>query len=453
MANWYLNSGSPGSGGYDGIAPSSAWRTIERPLQGSDNWLTLNDTSGGPVSGAGDIVWIYDGHAEVWDNVDLIRVLYSGSSDPNNPVIYRGDITGSQSWGSAGGGSRPSVTLAANNNCIFDGADSTHIRFEHIDFIVPDGTHTPTNFWDIDASTVEFYDCTFTRVYGRFQAPSGGAYSFEDCEIDWTRTTNQWASGMFFMSAGHLFTRRCEFTGAKFGIWNSSNRPTIWEGEDIIFNAPSVAGGSAIVLGGAGATNWSMHVDVNGIKVHADWANYVLNQSNGRRGATRITFMNWDDNPRIFKQYRPEGTITATETSADLNTGGGDQTTILEPTSLCNEYFGGMEWKGNYIWAPSGQSRTYSVWVKLDDGAGGAWSAYPTAAELVFEVGYFDTSSSVTRTWTASTDVVSSTSWTELEVAGINPSEDGFVQCRVLLKTNDGGTGERVLIDNRVRVT
>lgn len=444
MANWFVDSAATGAD--DGTSTTDAWITIERPLSGA-NLFTSGAMSGGPVTGAGDIVWIKDNHHETWDLSGASRIRYQGSSDPENPVIYRADLTGVH-FSTSGG--RPRVQMNNVGNAYFDEQSvRQHLRFEDIDFDYgsADGS-TNTDFWRLNTGTVTFVRCNFggsatQKFAGRFNATTGGVMRFIDCTWDGS-DSDKTQGNLLYCTGGEYYLIRSTMEGYKWLTQGFTNQTTHVHFEDLTCDNRSASGGSVF---GMNAT--SGRADVRGRGLNQGDFDLSQNMDEMFPGST-IEIQDLND-PRIYYKETPLGTIESTETSGDLRAGGSDHNFVMTPTAdLIPEANSeqGLELGEWPMYAESGVSRTYTLYVKTS-----GWTSFPTAAELVFEVGYYDTASSYDRTWTASTDTVSSNgSWTALEVSGINPSEDGNVLFRVRLLTNDGGSGEDVIVDPRIEV-
>jgi hypothetical protein len=426
MADWYLDSNNA-SGTYDGTSTANAWTTIERPLAGADVWTSAPANSGGPVTTAGDIVWIRDTHAEVWDTIALGRVICSGSNNPGLPVIYRGDIDGVK-WADTGG--RPSIDLGGgSSNAYFDfNTNDVHARFEHIDFTNTVGT----SIFRMNSEVIHFIDCTFTNMPGNFNMNQGGTLIFEDCTLDYSAYSGGTGStGSVVSPNGIVIMRRCTISGIKYAFTFLTNRGSFILGEDLVFIGP-VSGGSTIFYGPSSYADAGAIVD--GLNA-GSWT-VIANQVNLHAGSSiKIQDLS---SPRIYTQYDWNGTLAVSETAGNLHTGGADTVIIATPNVNC-AIDQGLRIIEIPIWAPANVTRSYTLYVK-----GTGWTVNPTATELLFEAGYYASAGSMTKTWVSSTDVISGTAWTALTISGITPGENGRVILRLTLSKYEASSDIRV---------
>lgn len=435
MANYFVDSTNT-SGTYNGSSVGNAWRTIQRPLDGSDSWTSYTDT-GTEVTDAGDIVWLSPDHSETWDQLALSRIIVlAGNADPSAPIIFRGDLDKEHFTGAGSG--RPSVILngSSSNAWIDFGTADRHFVFEHIDFSYTDAS-VPLTFMENNSCAITFKDCKFTTT-GRFQLVQGGSFVMEDCEYVNELVTSPTSRTMFLLNVGTAILRGCTITGPKNVFTTSSNRQVYIEVEDTTCDSREASGGG-IFSANSSYSNWQARCR------NLDFGDFDLiqNQSNMFHGS-KITVADYDGNERLNKDYHWNGTVEVTETG--LRTGGGDSVVVAEPNANCSST-GGLRIYEVAVPAPSGVSRDYTLYMK-----GSGWTTLPDDTELVYEAGYYDTAEASTRTWTASTDEIT-TSYSAITISGISPSEDGTVILRVTLYLNDGGAGEDITVDRQPEIT
>lgn len=431
MADWYLDSAaSAGSG--DGTSTSNAWGTIESPLSASTDWSSYGDSGGGAALNAGDIVWIRDNHAEIWDQIFTKYVEIDCVGSKTNPIIFRGDLEG-EKWGDTGG--RPLVKTAPSSNAYFRESDNDgYLVFEHIDFERWDtSAGSPNYVFDLVGknSHYVFIDCNFYKYKGWHKVGGANFVEFIDCAYDGTGYTLSAKGNGSYAAAGRVYMRNTSLTGGSgagdgqgsIAFFTASTDRSAWDLEDVtVSNWDNVFFGTG---------DKAFHLFARNL----DATNNNQNEMNGQSSldiGTHIHLQDINDNPRLAKHYLSTGTIWTVE-----NVGGRDTIGKVAPNTNCHTY---QPIKLFEFWVPADAS--VSTDYSVDFYATG-WTTRPDETELVFEVGYYDTGSSSSRTWTSTTDTIDADdTWYTLTVPSISPSEDGTVILRAWLKLSEGSSEE-----------
>jgi hypothetical protein len=436
MANYFVNSANTGAT-KDGTSAANAWTTIERPLAGSNVWTSApagGPNTGGPITGSGHTVYIKDDHAEVWDLVGLGFVGILGMGTMAAPIIFKKD----DGTGWTLTGSTPSVTTANSSNAFFRDANPVaYVVFDGIDFIRSTATNdTPLFFYDarITRSYVHFKNCSFTAYKALYYCSVASSLVMDNCTFDRTGYVTANGTTIDYEGTTYTYIRDSIFTGDPSYKADAFIEPeyatmngiveldcVTVSNHDIVFDIGTARDIQCIARGLDMSTGVTTEVSYNAT---------AFNDS-------RVIIQDINDNPRLAKHYLRNGTIWTVEGVTDH-----DPLIKVNPSSTCHEY--------NKI-------KVFEFWVPADaaDGAvdysiqayATSWSVLPTVDQFVFEVGYYDTASSSSRTWAASSDVFDAAiTWETFTVPSITNAEDGFVILRGWLGGYEDGT-EEVWVD------
>jgi len=447
MANHFLDSNNGGAT-RDGSSTSNAWTTIEYPLANTFAWIGVTQTGTAPVTTPGDIIWIKDNHHEIWTVASLSRVRWNASATLDNPVIYRGDLAGTHFSTT---GSRPIIEMKDSGNAWFDNLlTRLFIVFEDIDFYYDGNASTPDTFFDMNNGLTIFRRCNFggasgsgKEFAGAFNAASEATVVLEDCTIDGADSTRA-RKELFSLHDAIGVAHRCTLNEYRYVAAHFNGNWYRVEIDELTVTNP-VASGAIFDTGNSGSSG--SYIEVFGRGLDPGGMTPVIGNPGNPRANSRVYITDYNDVERSFYFENRLGTIESSEAAGDANrSGGADHVFVVTPTDECDPYTLGEDGLTvlDYPISADTSSQDYSVWVKPT-----AWTTFPTASNLVFEIGWYDTASSASRTWTASTDTMTATNgtWSELTVTGITPAEDGEVVARVRLTTNDGGAGEELTFD------
>lgn len=438
MADWYVDSSATGA--QDGTSTTDAWNSIETAMAGTSYWGGgggWGDT-GGPVTAAGDVVWIKDDHHEVWQAGGISSVRVRGSTAIENRIIYRGDIDGVK-WTPTSG--KPQIEMyGGSTNAYFYFLNANeHITVENVDFHYG-AAHTSISTYGwrpVGINSWTFRNCQFGGASGsgrdwrtRF-FHLHGTNRYEDCVFD-TRVGVGSVGSLFYCASAHSELIRCEIHGWKHISNVYTNTLNTFDIQDTTIDDRDSATGS-LFLGDT--SNHNFQVRARNLD-YGDFTPVSQNVVGGNSGpGTWIEIQDADGVPGAY--YRAEGSGEI-ETDVDGNF-------VMSPSATCDgvQSDAGLAIPDAPWPAAAGVSRDYTVKCTPT-----GWTTFPTADEFYLEVGYRATTSDPTMTWTRSTAVMSANG-TEYDftVSNIVSADAGVVILRVRLLTNDGGTGEDVTVN------
>lgn len=395
-------------GSNDGSSPANAFLTLTQAIGASS------------VRAAGDTVFVRGIHTETL-GAD-IAIDDDGGQDA--VIVVQGDygahfqIAG---WTTAGDSAATAPVFDVGTySLVFTGDDYwelNHIKFTNCsDACVKSATTACLGFRCIDCS---FYSFGGATNYGLQLQVMTGLAVVDGCTFDGGDgvgdDTNYGRA--IYPGTGRTIVTDCIFSDLSYGIvgTGSSTEVTVYNST---FGNP----------------------DANTIDVSSQWVRVIGGDLPASPLFTGVYsqpigqfFLAADKKPMT---YMESGTLDQATSDYSIVHGGGAAYSLKVRTGSTCGLHNPVRLLDYTVDCDSAEARDYAIWVWRDVN----WGTAPTAAELYLEVAYQTTDDGGKSAWAfaqSSATMVSDSTWTELEVAGVSPVHDGPVQLTLWLKDYD----------------